>query len=471
MAPEQLKAFLDPARWADVAEPADIYSLGLLTREMLTGQAPQTPDAALPLPRLIQSLLDHRTDFRPDLRRLNPRIPHALEAIVARCLAFEPGDRYADAGALAEDLRHYLARRPLKHATNRSFRERGANWWARNRSAAAVVALAVAVAGAAALGRVGPAGARPVEDSPEFGLAVKKLDDGAPAPALDALVRLAPDSRRSPVVAFYTAAAYAQSERPNEAEADLERAWGLPSAEAVLFDWGKRHPNFAGHAEHLGATVLNGLRSLDPSRVKTGRDLVERTCRLVLRLDPRSYWAQRVLAQIDESKANYAAARTALTELVGSIVEPESPEGKRRLMYTFESLARVSTAWGESLLDPTGRGGDPDAAWAQFEKALLDLKSGLDLVTDNDPHSRFRLGYIHCEAMLGLAEVAARRGNAHEADRLNREADRLLAPLANPPEGFDSALKVIREKVANRLGSAPAKPEASPRKVEPQRGE
>jgi hypothetical protein len=471
MAPEQLKAFLDPARWADVAEPADIYSLGLLTREMLTGQAPQTPDAALPLPRLIQSLLDRRTDLGPDLRRLNPRVPHALEGILARCLAFEPSDRYADASELAEDLRRYLARRPLRHATNPSFRERGANWWARNRSVLAVAALAAAVAGAAALGRLGPAGARSVEDSPEFGQAVKKLDDRLQAPALDALVRLAPEARHSPVVAFYTAAAYARAERVNEAEADLERAWGLPGAEAALTDWGKRHPNFAGHAENLSATVLNGLRSLDPSRVKPARDLVERTCRLVLRLDPRSYWAQRVLAQIDESKANYAAARTALTQLVGSIVEPESPEGKRRLMYTFQSLARVLTAWGEAELRPAGPGVDLDSAQVHFDEALLKLDLGKKLVSDNDSNSRFMLDYIRCEATLGLAEVAARRGRAREADDLNREAERLLDPLANSSEGFESALKLIREKVANRLGSALAKPEAPPRKDAPQRSE
>lgn len=128
MAPEQLRAFLDPERWEDVGAAADVYSLALLLRELLTGQAPETPEPKWPLPRAIQALLDRRSALRPDLRTVNPRLPHALEAILGRCLAADPDARYPDAATLADDLQRYLERRPLRHVRNPSRRERAANW-------------------------------------------------------------------------------------------------------------------------------------------------------------------------------------------------------------------------------------------------------------------------------------------------------------------------------------------------------
>jgi hypothetical protein len=62
------------------------------------------------------------------VRRANPAIPHALERIVAKCLAFAPGDRYSHARALAEDLDRFLKHRPLAHTANLSRRERLGDW-------------------------------------------------------------------------------------------------------------------------------------------------------------------------------------------------------------------------------------------------------------------------------------------------------------------------------------------------------
>ena len=47
MAPEQIEAFLNPDLWGKVGAPADIYSLGLVLRELLTGQAPDLPAETL----------------------------------------------------------------------------------------------------------------------------------------------------------------------------------------------------------------------------------------------------------------------------------------------------------------------------------------------------------------------------------------------------------------------------------------
>ena len=50
MAPEQIEAFLNPELWGKVGARADVYSLGLVLRELLTGQVPELPDDTLPPP-------------------------------------------------------------------------------------------------------------------------------------------------------------------------------------------------------------------------------------------------------------------------------------------------------------------------------------------------------------------------------------------------------------------------------------
>ena len=104
-----------------------------MLRELLTGQAPDLPDEKIPPARAMSDLLDRRTRLVTDVRQFNPQIPHALQAIVDRCLCFNPDDRYPDAQLLAEDLERFLSRRPLKVAVNPSRRERVANWVTRNR--------------------------------------------------------------------------------------------------------------------------------------------------------------------------------------------------------------------------------------------------------------------------------------------------------------------------------------------------
>src|SRR5262249_7412683 len=96
MAPEQIEAFLNPDLWGKVGARADIYSLGLVLRELLTGQAPDLPAETLSPDRAMRVLLDRRPLLDVSVRRANPAIPHALEAIVAKCLAVSLADPYAE---------------------------------------------------------------------------------------------------------------------------------------------------------------------------------------------------------------------------------------------------------------------------------------------------------------------------------------------------------------------------------------
>lgn len=102
MAPEQASGHS-----SEVGPAADIYSLGAILYELLTGQPPFRREN--PLDTLLDIL--GREPRYP--RQLNPRVPHGLELICLKCLAKSPADRYGSAAALADDLERFARREPL----------------------------------------------------------------------------------------------------------------------------------------------------------------------------------------------------------------------------------------------------------------------------------------------------------------------------------------------------------------------
>ena len=137
IAPEQAEC-----RTADLTSGADIYSLGAILFYLLTGRPPFVG------PNVLSVIYQAAATPTPRLRSLAPSLDRDLETIVARCLDPDPNARYQSAGALAEDLEHWLHHEPIRARRTGVF-SRGQKWVRRNPTSALLAASLIALAAAA----------------------------------------------------------------------------------------------------------------------------------------------------------------------------------------------------------------------------------------------------------------------------------------------------------------------------------
>ena len=136
MAPEQ--AVGNNAR---VSRATDVYGLGAVFYQLLTGHPPFAGGTTFETVQLV-------LDTEPRQPRLwNPKIDRDLATICLKCLEKDPQRRYSSALALAEDLEHWLKHEPIR-AKPSGFFTHGRKWMWRNRTTAVLAASLIALASA-----------------------------------------------------------------------------------------------------------------------------------------------------------------------------------------------------------------------------------------------------------------------------------------------------------------------------------
>jgi WD40 repeat protein/tRNA A-37 threonylcarbamoyl transferase component Bud32 len=114
----------------------DIYSLGVILFELLTGERPFRGNKGMVLNQVIH-------DDPPSPRKLNSSVPRDLETIVLKCLERDVQRRYSTAADVSAELRRHLSQLPIL-ARPISTYERTCRWAARNRVVAALLATVLA---------------------------------------------------------------------------------------------------------------------------------------------------------------------------------------------------------------------------------------------------------------------------------------------------------------------------------------
>jgi hypothetical protein len=214
---------------------ADVYSLGAILYELLTGRPPFKGAT------LLETLEQTKTAEPVPPSRLVPGTPRDVETIALKCLRKEPGKRYDSAAALAEDLRRFLGGEPIVARPVPPW-ERAWRWCGRHPAPAALTAAVVLVA---ALGMTGILW--------QWGEAVKARDLASRRAVAEATARREAETT---LVDMYTTSGISAGDQGEHARAAL---WFANAARRAESDPDRRLANAV-------RTLTWGRRALTPLR-------------------------------------------------------------------------------------------------------------------------------------------------------------------------------------------------------------
>jgi WD40 repeat protein len=324
MAPEQAAG-----RGKEVGPAADLYALGAILYECLTGRPPFKAASVMETIALV------RAEEPLPPRRLQPGVSRDLETICLKCLDKEPDRRYPSAKALAEDLRRFQTGEPIV-ARPVSRTARVLKWAKRNPALAALTV--VSVAAVAALGMAAA--------SLYWGGQVAQQRDNAEA---------ARDREQEQRQKAETAEAKAKAEKANaeKAQRQAEKAWA--SVERLKYFADADRAQRSGEAGEYGRMrqLLDSLakgRPGQPDLPGFEYRYLQRQCRLLRFLRGHTDWVMGV---------------------------SWSPDGRRLATSSRDQTVRVWDAETEKeILTVKGAGGG--VSWSPDGRRLASAPGGKD---------------------------------------------------------------------------------------------